>query len=185
LDARQRFNKGNKEEVLKYLGLLAAILVCLYFLPDNNIGCDFDSTHFLTVFMYYVIAPELSIRFIFLGFWRSTRYLYWRKLSVSILQPLLYASWLIYTMIYYGTFTPQCYEPFPSFGLCVYCVVMVFILPSAFLVICAAAFAVLFCPCIAYAVIRAFMDSRERSQLKDRVVKSLSKISYDSTKFTG
>lgn len=82
------------------------------------------------------------------------------------------------TMVYYSDFTPSCYEPYPSYGLFVFCVIMVLIMPAAFLVICVTSFMILFCPCISYTLGKAYYDQRQAAQLKTKVVKNLSKIPY-------
>ena len=97
----------------------------------------------------------------------------------------MYAAWFLYTVFYYNSFTPNCYEPYPSFGLFVFCIVMVLILPAAFLVICIGSFLVLFCPCIAYTLVKAFADARATKELKERVIKNLSKITYSEVNLQG
>ena len=39
LDARERFNKENKEELYKLALMAGAILTNIYFFPQVNIGC--------------------------------------------------------------------------------------------------------------------------------------------------
>lgn len=39
LDARERFNKENKEELYKLAVMTGAILANIYFFPQVNIGC--------------------------------------------------------------------------------------------------------------------------------------------------
>jgi hypothetical protein len=129
--------------------------------------------------------PELILRLACLLFWNTSRYLSYRKLIINVTAPCLYALWLILALVYYADFTPACYEPYPSYGLFLFSIMMVFIIPSAFFVICIVSFLIMFCPCILYTVGKAYYSQRERAQLKDKVANSLTKISYGLIKFEG
>lgn len=94
----------------------------------------------------------------------------------------MYAGWLVYTISAYEDFTPVCYEPYPSFGLVTFCVIMVLILPSAFMVICIASFLVLFCPCISYTLFNAVQENRQRTNLKQNVIKNLKQFNFTTVK---
>lgn len=165
------------------LGL--AIILNITAFPNENPACDFQSTWFNRVFLYYVLVPEVLIRFVFLGFWRTSRYLIQRKTILYVTAPCLYTAWFLLTMAHYREFTPNCYEPYPSYGLFVFCISMVLITPAAFLVICIASFLILFCPCISYSLGKAYYDQRQAAQLKTKVVNSLSKISFGRFKVEG
>lgn len=62
-------------------------------------------------------------------------------------------------MSYYNEFSPNCYEPLPSFGVALFCIIMVLILPGAFIVIIVVSFLLLFLPCLIY-MIKKEMDQR-------------------------
>lgn len=127
----------------------------------------------------------MLLRLVFLAFWRTSRYLLYRKTILYVTSPCFYTAWFLLTMIYYSDFTPSCYEPYPSYGLFVFCIVMVLIMPAAFLVICITSFLILFCPCIVYTLGKAYYDQRQAAHLKTKVVKSLSKITYGQIKLDG
>ncbi len=102
--------------------------------------------------------PEILLRLVFLAFWSTSRYLLYRKTILYVTAPCLYTGWFLLTMSYYRDFTPSCYEPYPSYGLFVFCITMVLIMPAAFLVICIGSFLILFCPCIGYTLGKAYYD---------------------------
>lgn len=158
LDSRQQFNKRNKDDLTKLLLLGVAIILNLTCFPKENPACDFESTWFNRVFLYYVLLPEVLIRLVFLCFWRTSRYLVQRKTVLYVTAPCLYTAWFLLTMADYRHFTPNCYEPYPSYGLFVFCISMVLIMPAAFLVICIVSFLILFCPCISYTLGKAYYD---------------------------
>ena len=72
LDARERFNKENKEELYKLAVMTGAILANVYFFPQVNIGCQFDSTKFNRVFLLWVVTIDSALRIMCLFFWNST-----------------------------------------------------------------------------------------------------------------
>ena len=104
---------------------------------------------------------------------------------IDVTCSCLYAAWFILTMVYYNDFTPACYEPYPSYSIFLFTIEMLLILPQAFFVICLISFLVVFCPCILYTVGKAYIDDRQRAALKDKVVNSLSKITYGRIKLEG
>jgi hypothetical protein len=158
LDSRQQFNKRNKDDLKKLLLLGLAIILNITCFPKENPACEFESTWFNRVFLYYVLLPEVLLRLVFLGFWRTSRYLVQRKTILYVTAPCLYTAWFLLTMAHYREFTPNCYEPYPSYGLFVFCICMVLIMPAAFLVICIVSFLILFCPCISYTLGKAYYD---------------------------
>lgn len=95
-----------------------------------------------------------------LSFWGTTRYLTYRRTILDVTAPCLYAVWFLISMAYYADFTPACYEPYPSYGLFLFTIMMVLIIPSAFFVICLVSFLLVFCPCIVYTVGKAYFDQR-------------------------
>ena len=68
-------------------------------------------------------------------------------------------------------------------GLFIYMVIFIVVAPTAFIVICLLSALIVFCPCLAYTLWRAWYEHRERVNVKEEVIKSLSRISYDARKF--
>jgi hypothetical protein len=160
---REQHNKQNKEESIKMVLLAVVVALNMVYIDKENIGCYFEATQFNAIFLYCILLPEITLRLISMSFWRTDRFLEARKMIIKCYGPILYACWFLYTVAYYNDFTPNCYEPYPSFGLFIFCVIMVMILPSAFLVICITSFLVLFCPCITFTLAKAYSDQRERA----------------------
>ena len=137
------------------------------------------------MFMYSVVLPEMALRLVCLGFWKTRLFLNWRVMILEVTAPCLYTGWLIYAMYFYKDFTPACYEPYPSFSIVLFTIEMVLILPAGFLVICLLAFLVLFSPFIIYTMIKAYRDERKRIEIKEKVVSSLAKVSFGRIKLEG
>lgn len=148
----------NKDALTKLTIIAFLVSVNVVAFPEEHVGCQYNSTNFNWIFLMFVALPEMCLRMISLSMWRSNFLLDFRKNFLQVMGPVLYSGWLIYTITAYEDFTPVCYEPYPSFGLVTFCVIMVLILPSAFMVICIASFLLLFCPCISYTVFNAVMD---------------------------
>lgn len=185
LDQRQKFNKRNQEGLIKLGCLAAAVLLNLWFWPRENNLCYYEATWLNKLFLLGVVLPELVIRLACLGFWNTTVYLQQRKMVIDVTSSCLYAAWFVLTLVYYDDFTPACYEPYPSYSVFLFTIEMLVILPQAFFVICMVSFLVIFAPCILYTVGKAYFDDRQRAQLKEQVVSSLTKISYGRIKFEG
>jgi len=169
--------------VIKCCALLTAILVNLYLLPGEPADCDFESTVYNKMFLIIVVAPELTLRTICACFYRSNAYVEYKNIFLQCLTPILAAGWWIYTLSAMELLTTQCYEPYPSYSLCIYLTILILIIPQAFLVICIASFLILFCPCLTWIIVKSLYDQRERAMIKERVIQSLSKIAYDPNKF--
>lgn len=150
LDERHKFNKKNRDHLILISVIAVAIVLNLEVWPDENNNCYFDSTWFNKVFLYGVVIPEALLRCVFLGFWRTNRYIDHRKTVRDVLIPCLYAGWFTLAMIYYDDFSTACYEPYPSYSMVLFTINMVIILPKAFFTICVVTFLVLFSPCILY-----------------------------------
>ena len=71
---------------------------------------------------------------------------------------LLYSAWAIYVLRTFESFTPHCYDPYPSFSLVVFAVMICFILPLAFLTMCITLMLVLFSPCIIYQAVTYYQE---------------------------
>ena len=132
--------------------MICLILLNVIIMSDEHVGCQFNATSYNKIFLLFLALPETILRLMSLSMWNSNRCLLERKNILHCLGPIMYAGWLIYTIADYDEFTPVCYEPYPSFGLLTFCVIMVLILPSAFMVLCIGSFMILFCPCISYSV---------------------------------
>ena len=52
-----------------------------------------------------------------------------RNFLVKATTGVLYAAWSIYCLRTFESFTPHCYDPYPSFSLFIFSVVVCFILP--------------------------------------------------------
>lgn len=51
--------------------------------------------------------------------------------------------------------------------------------------ICVVSFLIVFCPCILYTIGKTYFDQRRRAEIKDKVVNSLSKISFGRIQLEG
>ena len=58
----------------------------------------------------------------------------------------------------FDDFTPHCYDPYPSFSLAVFAVIVCFILPLAFLTMFFTFLLVLFSPCIIFQVYSLILE---------------------------
>ena len=163
--------------------MTTAILMNIYFFPQVNIGCSFDSTKFNRAFLLWVVTIDSAMRIMCLFFWNSTYLLNERNVTLKITQACLYAIWILYCITDFEKFTPHCYEPYPSLGLFIYMAIVILVLPAAFLVICVVSFVIIFFPCLVYTLWKSWSDNRERSQVKEKVIASLSRINFDARKF--
>jgi hypothetical protein len=139
---------------------MAAVIINKQVWPTENTNCGYEATWLNTIFLYYVIVPEVTIRVACLGFWNTTSYLSQRKMIIDVTCSCLYAAWFLLTMVYYNDFTPACYEPYPSYSIFLFTIEMLLILPQAFFVICLVSFLIVFCPCILYTIGKAYVDER-------------------------
>ena len=130
-----------------------------------------------------MVTIDSALRVMCLFFWNSTYLLNERNVLLKVTQAIMYAGWILYCTSDFDKFTPHCYEPYPSAGLFIYMVIVILVLPAAFLVIIVASFAILFCPCLTYTAWRTWYDHRERTEVKEKVIKSLSRIAFDARKF--
>lgn len=87
--------------------------------------------------------------------WRRSQYL-------KVVTGILYAAFSIYVLRTFETFTVHCYDPYPSYSLFVFSVMICFILPQAFIVLCAAAMLIIFSPCICYYSIVTWRHENEQ-----------------------
>ena len=69
---------------------------------------------------------------------------------VKSVSALFYAGWIIYVLKSYESFTPHCYDPYPSFSLAIFAVIVCFTLPAAFLAVVAVVLLTIFSPCLIY-----------------------------------
>jgi len=135
------------------------------------------------MFLFYVLLPDLVLRVLGIFFMKTGNSFEWKKLILLLAMPLLSSWWWIYTMVQYDKLTTHCYNPYPTFSLMVYWAALVVIIPTAFIVICVLSFLVLFSPCICWLLCRVWGDARERAAIKEMVIKSLPKVSYDPKKY--
>ena len=160
----EQFKKQNRYELLKLGCFVAAIMICSFALPDENVGCQFQSTKFDLIFFYLCIIPETTLRIIFQYFATSNESdrMQLRNFLLKGITGLLYAVYTIYVLRTYESFTPHCYDPYPSFSLAVFAVIIIFILPQAFIVACVATLAALFSPCLIYSCIIGWREESEQ-----------------------
>ena len=178
LDARQQFNKDNKEDIMKFMFAGGVILINQYVLPEVNSNCHFDSTSLNAVFGLFVVLPLLLARITCLSCWNTARHLRTRMNFLAIMQILLYSAWFYYTCKDYGQFTASCYNPFPSFSLILFVVILIFTLPMAVMMMLGIICLVCFAPCIIYQIIIYYRASRERELQTERIIAKLPKIKY-------
>ena len=128
------------------------ILINLFALPDIKTGCKFESTYFNAVFLYACLIPETFMRIVFRFALLSPfeDQLWKRSQILTAIIGVLYAVYAIYVLRTFETFTIHCYDPYPSFSLFSFAVIILFILPKAFIVCCFVTMFVLFSPCICY-----------------------------------
>mmetsp|Transcript_23321 Transcript_23321/g.31196 ORF Transcript_23321/g.31196 Transcript_23321/m.31196 type:complete len:149 (+) Transcript_23321:805-1251(+) len=128
------------------------VLINLFALPDIKTGCKFESTFFNAIFLYACLIPETILRVIFRFFLLSDfEERMWRRNQIlKAVTGVLYAVFAIYVLRTFETFTVHCYDPYPSFSLFTFSVIICFILPQAFIVCCIATMFILFLPCICY-----------------------------------
>lgn len=81
-----------------------------------------------------------------------------RAFTVKALTGIMYAIWVIYCARAYVSFTPHCYDPYPSYSLFVYSVVLCLVLPQAFLVLIVASILTIFCPCLSYMMYQGIVN---------------------------
>lgn len=103
-------------------------------------------------FFYICIVPETVMRILFQFVFATNEEgrMQKRGFILKTVSAVLYAAWVIYVLKSYTSFTPHCYDPYPSFSLAVFAVVVCFILPLAFLVMVGIALFVIFSPCLIY-----------------------------------
>lgn len=73
-----------------------------------------------------------------------------RSNLLAAITGLIYAVYAIYIIRTFETFTVHCYDPYPSYSLFTFAVIICFILPKAFIMCVAATIVVLCSPCICY-----------------------------------
>ena len=98
---------------------------------------------------------------------------------------MLYAAWSIYCLRTFESFTPHCYDPYPSFSLFIFSVVVCFILPQAFIVMCVVTILVIFSPCIVYSLCTQYQETTALRRTRQNVIDYTPKIPYDSRRFWG
>jgi hypothetical protein len=108
---------------------MVAVIFNLTLWSEENTNCYYEATWLNSMFLYYVLVPELAIRLGCLGFWNTTNYLSQRKMLIDVTSSCLYAAWFLLTMVQYKEFTPACYEPYPSYSVFLFTIEMLIILP--------------------------------------------------------
>ena len=146
-----------------------------------NKGCEFQSTDFIMVFFYMCIITETVMRLLF-QFLLATNEedrMSTRLFVLKAMSGVLYATWTIYVLKTFVSFTPHCYDPYPSFSLAVFSVIICFILPQAFLVIVAITIAIIFSPCLIYSACVYRAEQNRQSETRQGVIDFTPKATYD------
>ena len=85
----------------------------------------------------------------------------------------------------FDDFTPHCYDPYPSFSLAVFAVIVCFILPLAFLTMFFTFLLVLFSPCIIFQVYSLVQERNAQERLRTGVIDNMPKVKWNARKFWG
>lgn len=148
LTPREAFNKTNKYELVKMCCFFVAIMVNLIIWPAVNDSCTFNSTWYNQLFLYYYVIPITLIRMYCLKYWNREDRVMFRAFIVNAFCGILSAIWVVYLMVGYDSFTPYCYDPFPSLSLAIMCTFVIFIIPQAFITMTLALVILIFSPCL-------------------------------------
>ena len=143
------------------MGCLATcILINLFALPEVNKGCDFNSTKFNMLFFYMVVITETIMRILYQYVWITNdgESNIKRNFLVKAVTGMLYAIWALYVVRTFDSFTPHCYDPYPSFSLFTFAGIVCLVLPQAFIVMCVVTMLVIFSPCIIYSLCTYYRD---------------------------
>jgi len=179
------FIKQNRFELIKLGCFASLVLINLIALPSIKEGCKFQSTVFNSVFFYSCIIPESVLR-VFFRFAMVTEHedTMWRRNSMlKAISGILYAAFSIYVLRTFDTFTVHCYDPYPSYSLFVFAVIICFILPKAFIVCCVAAMIILFLPCIIYYGINHWQSVSQQRTMREGVIECTPKVKYSEARF--
>ena len=163
------------------------IMINLFALPQIKTGCKFESTYFNAIFLYACLIPETLMRIVFRFFLLSNfEDAMWKRSQIlkSIIG-VLYAVFAIYVIRTFETFTIHCYDPYPSFSLFTFAVIICFILPQAFIVCCLLTMLVLFSPCLCYWGFNYAQQESELRQNRESVIEATPKVTYDEARFEG
>ena len=116
------------------------------------------------VFFYMCVIPEKILRVMYQFLFASNEQdrMTFREFILKAIMGVLYASWLIYVLATFESFTAHCYDPYPSFSLAVFSVIVCFILPSAFFTICIVSIGLILSPCIGYQSYHSWRDANEQ-----------------------
>jgi len=183
----ERFKKQNKYELIKLSCFAAACLTSLFALPQVNKGCEFQSTEFNMAFFYICIVVETVMRILFQFVFATNEEsrMQNRGFLLKTVSAIFYAAWVIYVLKSYTSFTPHCYDPYPSFSLSVFAVIVCFILPQAFLVMVGIALLVIFSPCLIYSYYVHRSEQNRLSETRQGVIDYTPKATYDKRRFWG
>jgi hypothetical protein len=130
--------------------LVSIILLNYWFFRHENVGCNFDSYFCNRMFLWWIAVPESTMRLFFFALKNSNYALNQRKMIALALPSIGYATWALICASFWEDMSPQCYEPYPSFGLMVMVAIYIFTLPAAIICIIVVAFFLMCCPCLTY-----------------------------------
>ena len=134
-----------------------------------------------------VIITETILRIIYQAtlMTRESERMAVRVFILKAFMGIMYAVWTIYVLRTFESFTPHCYDPYPSYSLGVFAVIMCFILPQAFITLCVAVIVVIFSPCIIAGLVTQYRDSQAREATRLGVVENTPRVTYDKRRFWG
>lgn len=187
MTASDKFKKLNRYEMTKLTCFAALCVVNSLALPEANTGCEFESTKYNMAFLYIVIITEFVLRvlFQFLLLTNEEQAMFFRNQILKVITGFLYAAWSIYVIRNFESFTPHCYDPYPSFSLAVFAVIVCFILPLAFLTMFMTLLLVLFSPCIMFSFVTMMRERNALEQTRQGVIDNMPKVKWDKRRFWG
>ena len=124
-------------------------------------------------------TSEMGLRLFFIALWNSNYALSLRKMIAFVVPSIGYAIWFLFCCTYWPTMVPQCYEPYPSFGLIVFTGINCLTLPAGVVCLIVLAFMGLCCPCISYKLSEWVCEQRKKNIETNLLLKTLLKLPYD------
>jgi len=112
------------------------------------------------LFFYMVVITETIMRILYQYVWitNDAESNIKRNFLVKAVTGMLYAIWSLYVVRTFDSFTPHCYDPYPSFSLFTFAGIVCLVLPQAFIVMCVVTMLVIFSPCIIYSLCTYYRD---------------------------
>ena len=123
-------------------------------------------------FFYIVIISEFVLRLVFQVFFVSNddSTMWQRNQILKAITGFFYAGWCIFVFSSFDSFTQHCYDPFPSFSLAVFGIIVCFILPLAFLTMFFTFIFILFSPCLIFSVYTMMQERNAAENTRQSVI---------------